>query len=207
MKLLYYFFYLAKVVLGKVLNFINDLACKNDVIFSKGVRFKMSAKVENISKNPANIVIDENTIVEGKLLVFKYGGKISIGKNVYIGIGSNIWSGEYVQIGNNVLISHNVNIIDTNSHELDYKERAERYESLLKNGHPRDKASIITGQIIIEDYAWISFGVTILKNVRIGKGAIIAAGSVVTKDVPAFSTVAGNPAKIVKQIEERQESL
>lgn len=201
MKLIFFFSYLIKTGFRKTLNIITDLACKNDVTFAKGVRFTMYAKVENISKKIDNIFIGKNTIVEGRLLVFKYGGKIVIGKNVYIGIGSNIWSGESVQIGNNVLISHNVNIVDTNSHELNYMERAEGYESLIKNGHPKNKANIITGRIVIEDHVWISFGAIILKNVRIGKGAIIAAGSVVTKDVPAFSTVAGNPARVVKQIE------
>ena len=200
MRLLYYLSYLIKGGVRKISHTITDWACKNDVIFRKGARFTMTAKVENISKNRDNIIIGENTIIEGRLLTFNYGGKIVIGKNVYVGVGSNIWSGEYVEIGNNVLISHNVNIIDTNSHELNHIERAERYENLIKKGHPKDKASIITGKIIIEDYAWISFGVIILKNVKIGKGAIVAAGSIVTKDVVPYTLVAGNPAIFIKYL-------
>ena len=71
---------------------------------------------------------------------------------------------------------------------------------LLNNGHWDDKNNIITDQIVIQDYAWINFGVTILKGVTIGKGAIIAAASVVTKDVLPFTMVAGNPAKEVKKL-------
>lgn len=200
MKLLFYFSYLIKGGFRKISHVITDWACKNDVIFDKGTRFTMTAKVENISKNRDNIVIGENTLVEGRLLVFKYGGKIVIGKNVYIGAGSNIWSGEYIEIGNNVLISHNVNIIDTNSHELDYIERAESYENLIKSGFPKDKKNIITSKIIIEDDVWISFNSTILKGVTIGRGAIIAACTLITKDVPPFVVIAGNPAQIIKII-------
>jgi len=200
MNLLYFISYLLRGGVRKIQHALADWACKNDVVFDKGVRFTLTAKVENISKNIHNINIGKNSIIEGRLCVFKYGGRISIGENTYIGAGTNIWSGEFLEIGNHVLISHNVNIIDTNSHELNYIERAARYEALIKYGHPKDKASIITGNIIIEDYAWINFGVTILKNVRIGKGAIVAASSVVTKDVPPFTVVAGNPARIVKYL-------
>ncbi|MBF4465673.1 acyltransferase [Flavobacterium sp. LC2016-12] len=200
MRVIYYCAYLFKGFIRKLSHKITDLACKKDVLFEKGTKFTMTAKVENISKNINNIVIDENTIVEGRLVVFNYGGKINIGKNVYVGVGSNIWSGESVTIGNDVLISHNVNIIDTNSHEMDHIERAERYLSLIKNGHPRDKTSIITSPIIIKDHAWISFGATVLKGVTIGEGAIIAAGAVVTKNVPPFTVVAGNPAVVVKNL-------
>jgi len=200
MKLIYYISYLGKGISRKIFHKITDWSCKNDVVFGKGSKFTMTAKVENISKNNDNIIIAENTIIEGRLVVFNYGGKINIGKNVYIGLGTNIWSGESVTIGSNVLISHNVNIIDTNSHEMDHLERAQGYVNLIKNGHPKDKTSIITGKIIIKDYAWISFGATILKNVTIGEGAIVAACAVVTKDVPPFTVVAGNPAVVVKNL-------
>ena len=57
-----------------------------------------------------------------------------------------------------------------------------------------------TKPIIIEDDVWIGFGTIILKGVKVGKGAIISAGSVVTKDVESFTVVAGNPAQLVKKI-------
>lgn len=114
---------------------------------------------------------------------------------------SKIWSGESIKIGNNVLISHNVNIIDSNSHELNYLERADGYVNLITKGHPKEKGSIKTKPIVIEDYAWINFNSIILKGVTVGKGAIIAAGSVVTNDVPPFTLVAGNPAVIIKKIQ------
>lgn len=158
------------------------------------------SSVLNFQNDPTKINIKNNTKIRGELLLFAYGGEISIGENSYVGEGSRIWSGESIYIGNNVLISHNVNIVDTNSHEVNHLERAEGYVNLLKRGHPKEKGSIITKAIIIEDYAWISFNATVLKGVNIGRGAIIAANSVVTKDVPEFTMVAGNPAKFIKYL-------
>jgi acetyltransferase-like isoleucine patch superfamily enzyme len=174
--------------------------CKSQVMLGKGSQFYEEAKVFNHQQNPSNIIIGKDSHIRGELILFTYGGKISIGSNCYIGEGSRIWSGDNIFIGDNVLISHNCNIIDTNSHELDSLERAEGYKSMIAKGHPKIKGSISIAPIIIEDYAWLSFGVTILKGTRIGKGAIIAAGSVVTKDVPAYTMVGGNPAKLIKMV-------
>jgi len=163
--------------------------------------FYSESEVENQQNNPAKIIVGSNTHVRGRLLIFGYGGKICIGKDSYIGKHSNIWSAEYVCIGDNVLISHNVNIIDTNSHEMNYQERAIAFCELIKHGPPlKNTFNVPASRIIIEDNVWISFNVIILKGVKIGKGAIIAAGSVVTKDVQSFTLVAGNPAIFIKKL-------
>lgn len=116
-----------------------------------------------------------------------------------IGEHSRIWSASSVTIGNGVLVSHNCNIIDTNSHELHYQERVDSYKKMLKEGHPKLKPNVESKPIIIEDYAWINFNSVILKGIKIGTGAIIAPCSLVTKDVEPFSLVAGNPAKQIKR--------
>lgn len=169
-------------------------------LIGENSRFFPEAKVYN-SLSKENIVIGDNTHIRGQLLVFKYGGSIKIGSDCYIGDGSRIWSGESVIIGDNVLVSHNVSIVDTNSHETDHFERAKRYKDLIINGPWKDKGSIKTSPIRICDYVWISFGAIILKGVTIGEGAIVAAGAVVTKDVEPFTVVAGNPAVVVKHIQ------
>ena len=64
----------------------------------------------------------------------------------------------------------------------------------------KERGNIITAKIVINDYAWINFNSIILKGVTIGEGAIVAAGAVVTQDVPPFTLVAGNPAKVVKKL-------
>jgi acetyltransferase-like isoleucine patch superfamily enzyme len=159
-----------------------------------------TARINNFSNIRDAIRIGSNTVLDGELLIFKFGGEISIGDSCFIGENSKIWSGELIKIGNNVLISHNVNIIDSNTHELDHLERSAGYERLIRNGHDPNKGSILTAPIIIEDHVWINFNAVVLKGVKIGKGSIIAAGAIVTKDVPEFTLVAGNPAVVIKQL-------
>lgn len=165
-------------------------------------RVYAQARIHNCQNNPSRIVIGAGTHVRGELLVFANGGEIVIGDNCYVGEGSRIWSAERVTIGSDVLIAHNVNIVDTNAHEMNHLERAAGFRRLVKEGHPKTKNSVLTAPVSIDDYAWISFNVCILKGVRIGKGAIVAGGSVVTDDVPEFTLVAGNPARIIRELDE-----
>jgi acetyltransferase-like isoleucine patch superfamily enzyme len=167
------------------------------------VKLLSDAKIENIPGDPKLISIGSGSVLRGQLLVFAHGGKISIGQDCYLGEGSRIWSADSVTIGDRVFISHNVNIHDTNSHSTDHKLRYKHFLEIMSTGHPRENdVDIISQSILIENDVWIGFNSTILKGVRIGKGAIVAAGSVVTKDIPSFSIVAGNPAKSVRQLEE-----
>lgn len=105
--------------------------------------------------------------------------KIEIGKYSHINQGCIIDGRGKIKIGNSVSISHRV-ILMTGSH----KAQSEDFEGKFC-------------PITIEDYVWIGVGATILQNVTVGKGAIIAAGSVVTKNVGEYQIVAGIPAKIV----------
>lgn len=170
-------------------------------VTNNGAVFLPEASVFNEQNDSSKIIVGKGTHIRGSLLIFKFGGSISIGSNCYVGEGTRIWSGESISIGNNVLISHNVNIVDNNAHEIDSEERAKRYEDLVIKGHWQEKGNIISAAVIIEDYAWISFNATILKGVKIGKGAIVAAGSLVTKDVPPFVLVAGNPASVIRTLQ------
>lgn len=181
-----------------------DYKNKKSCSCSLNSRFYRYSAVDNFCQINKNIVVGERTHIRGQLLTFSFGGNINIGSNCYIGENTRVWSGEHIIIGNNVLISHNVNIMDTNSHEINHLERAEGFEKLIKYGHQKEKGSILTAPVIIEDYAWISFNASILKGVKIGKGAIIGAGSVVTKDVEPFTLAAGNPAKFIMYLNEKR---
>lgn len=158
------------------------------------------ANIYNLRQKEELINVGDGTHIRGELLVFAYGGQIAIGNNCYVGEGTRIWSGDSISIGNNVLIAHNCNIVDTNAHETHPVERARGYSSLIKNTHPKEKGTIKTKPIVIEDDAWISFSVSILRGVTIGRGAIVAAGSVVTKNVDPFTMVAGNPAVVKSRL-------
>lgn len=166
----------------------------------EGSKLYKEAIIYNLQGDVTNIEVGKHTHIRGELLTLNYGGKIKIGDHSFVGPGSRIWSGESVTIGSNVLISHNVNIIDTDSHEINHLERAEGYKNLFIKGYPKEKGSIKTGTIVIGDYAWISFNATILKGTVIGEGAIIGANSVVIEDIPPFTLAIGNPARVIKKL-------
>ena len=167
------------------------VAYMNGFILKKKV--KTIGLVKNIGKtivinNGGEIIIGNRTCLwpEVKLSVnsnTRYPSpKIEIGKFSSIGDRTQIHCGNFVSIGNYVLISWEVNII-----EYDYHS---------PGGGPPDPKPII-----IDDDVWVGARCIITKGVTIGKGSIIAAGSVVTKDVSPYSLVAGNPARFIKKIE------
>jgi acetyltransferase-like isoleucine patch superfamily enzyme len=188
-------FFLNEIEKEKKINFL-----KSSCVSHKDTIFLTECRILNHQNNPGKINIGKKTMIKGTLNVFPNSGEISIGKYCFIGENSYIWSQESVQIKDHVLISHNVNIIDTNSHELDADERITSVEKFLEVGHPKIDVNIQTSPIIIEDKVWINFNAIILKGVTIGEGAIVAAGAVVTKNVPPYAVVAGNPATVVKML-------
>jgi len=167
------------------------------------VQFFQETSIFN-QRERSRIQIGEGSCVRGEILLFNYGKQITLGKHVYIGGGTRIWAGSTIHIGDNVLIAHNCNIIGSNSHEMDAKKRSSSYQKLLKEGHPRENPGVVVGEISIGDYAWISFNVTILKNVSIGEGAIVASDSLVLEDVPPYTLVGGSPAKVIKKLKEAE---
>lgn len=173
--------------------------CIQQCEIAKTGRFYPESKVFNFQNNISQISIGENSHIKGELIVFPYGGKIQIGKNCYIGESTRVWSGESIIIGNNVGIAHNINIVDF-AHKTNHLKRAEEVINIFKYGHPKEKEEIPTAPIIIEDYVAIYPNSSILRGVKIGKGAIISTGSVVMNDVAPFTIVMGNPARTMGKV-------
>lgn len=117
---------------------------------------------------------------------------IHVGDNVYIGDrASFVASLAHIYIGSNVMFGPNVTIRG-GDHRIDivgkYIFEVKEKDKLLEN----DK------DVIIEDDVWVGCNVTILKGANIGRGAVVAAGSIVVKSVPPYAIVGGNPAKVIK---------
>lgn len=118
--------------------------------------------------------------------------RLGFPKNIFLGENSYI-NGGFIQasknakiiIGDNVLISYNVHL------RTDMHTYSNPYQNILEQGHTEK-------DIIIKDDVWIGYGSQIMAGVTVGKGSVIAAGSVVTKDVEDYSVVGGVPAKIIK---------
>jgi acetyltransferase-like isoleucine patch superfamily enzyme len=146
-----------------------------------------------------SIRIGKRTIIKGELLTFCHGGAILIGDDCFIGQHTHIWSACAISIGDRVLISHNVNIFDNYTHPISAFSRHEQFNQIRSMGHPRD-ISLGEKPVNIENDVLIGCGAIILRGVTLGKGAIIGAGSVVTHSVPPWTIIAGNPAKVIREI-------
>ncbi|MFC1542861.1 acyltransferase [Pseudomonadota bacterium] len=160
----------------------------NLCVLGDGSSLLPESEINNFSGSFENITIGKQSHVRGRLLTYGHGGKISIGDWCYVGARTEIWSMESIEIGNRVLIAHDVNIHDGTAHSANPIERHQHFRHIIEKGHPyleSDLPGVYSTPVVIEDDVWISFGVTILRGVRIGKGSVIAAGSIVTKDVPA----------------------
>lgn len=151
------------------------------------------------------IRIGGSSIIQGELLVFRHGGRISVGQSCFIGHGTRIWSASAIRIGDRVMISHSVNIFDNLTHPLEARKRALHFEQISTTGHP---AVIDLGErpVHIEDDAWIAAAAIVLRGVTIGRGAIVGAGAVVTRDVPPFSIVGGNPARHIRYLSAEEQA-
>jgi acetyltransferase-like isoleucine patch superfamily enzyme len=148
-------------------------------------RVYKSGRVVNLNGERERIRIGANCLIAGQVLVFAHAGSISIGDWVFIGTGTRIWSSNDLRIGDRVLISHGVDIHDTDSHPLAPEARFAQTKAILTRGHPRVIDNIRSAPIIIGNDVWIGFGATILKGVTIGDRAIIGARAFVDQDVPA----------------------
>lgn len=147
------------------------------------------------------LIVGEGSIVEGNLIFEREKSIICIGKNTFIG-GTTLICAENIEIGDDVLISWGCTIVDHNSHSQFFHERKDDVRNWLHG--MKDWTHIRIEPITIHNKSWIGFNAIILKGVTIGEGAIVGAGSVVTKDVPPYTIVAGNPARIIREIPEHE---
>lgn len=123
------------------------------------------------------------------------GGQLTVGDDSIL-VGPIFMCAREISVGRRVVISYHVTIADSDFHPL---ERAARREDAIANAHGGDRRlrpPVESRPVVIEDEAWIGIGAIILKGVRVGRGARVAAGAVVSRDVPDGATVAGSPARI-----------
>ncbi|EKQ82537.1 transferase hexapeptide repeat protein [Leptospira kirschneri serovar Grippotyphosa str. Moskva] len=139
-----------------------------------------------------NISIGENCGVGAFAFFSAFGGEIRIGNEVFLNrnVHINASIGGIIDIGDRCLIGPNV-VFRTANHNFDSIELP-----IQKQGHKIDN-------IILETDVWVASNVVLVGGIRIGKGSVIAAGSVVTKDIPSYSVVGGVPAKIIKKRNEK----
>ena len=128
--------------------------------------------------------LGKNSTIEDFATINNGVGDIIIGDRTRIGLGNTLIGP--VTIGNDIMLAQNVVMSGLNH----------GYEDITMSIHDQ---KVTTAQITIEDEAWIAANSVIVAGVTVGKHSVVAAGSVVTKDVPPYSIVGGNPAKLLKQ--------
>jgi acetyltransferase-like isoleucine patch superfamily enzyme len=153
-----------------------------------------------IRKDGGNIFVGNDCLIEGYVVCENEVSKIVIGNNVYIGGSTVIDCAQSVTIEDDVLISYHVTITDTDGHSTQFSVRKNELQAFRQG--KVDWNNIPTMSILIKRGAWIGARCIILKGVTIGEGSIVGAGSVVTSNVPAWHIVAGNPARVIRKIEE-----
>lgn len=190
--------------------------------FLKRVRNRLSSCLNLFRFRMYGVEYGKHCVVHGKLYINLFStAKLRIGDNLYfssgwginalcanrrgmiyatenatITIGNNVgmsstvlWAHKSITIGNHVKIGGNCILIDTDSHNKDY---------MIRRGQYTDWG--VAEPIVIEDDVFVGMNCLILKGVTIGARSIIAAGSVVTKSIPADCIAGGNPAKVIKSL-------
>lgn len=161
-----------------------SIATNANIRLGINCRIEASAKIETKYGGTINIGNDTE-ILEGVLLM-TYGGKIAIGERCSINPYTVIYGHGDTTIGNNVLIAGGCMIIPSN-------------HTFGEMNVPISHQPAVSKGIVIENNVWIGHGCSILDNVVVGEGAVIAAGSVVNRSIPPFSVAAGVPARVIKK--------
>ncbi len=173
---------------------------------------------------PKNVVAGENTLITGDLAFKRFHSTVEkalvLGAHctmdgVHFDLGENgrMTVGDYcyftnavllceleIRVGNYVVIGWNTTITDTDFHPLSPAERIADAIACSPLGKGRPRPPVLKKPVVIEDNVWIGPNATILKGVRIGAGAFVEAGSLVTRDVPPRARVLGNPAQVIGEV-------
>jgi acetyltransferase-like isoleucine patch superfamily enzyme len=184
----------------KMIGYIRDRIAFLRLSRIDSVRIAQHSKVnyKNINfKNNCRLEIGRGSIIEGSISFDKEGACIKIGERVFIG-GSLLVCADSIEIGDDVLISWGCTVVDHNSHAIGWKDRSQDVSKWFDG--IKDWNAVQTAPVKIGARSWLGFNAIVLKGVTIGEGAIIGAGSVVTKDVPPYTIVAGNPARVIREI-------
>jgi acetyltransferase-like isoleucine patch superfamily enzyme len=187
---------LASNLLHKVVDFLDKDAAQSNT-YSCQVHPSSSYNKRKVSwQNNCSLKIDEMSEINGLLTFDRDSASISIGKRVFM--NGSLVAAQSIQIGDDVMFAWGVTVVDHNSHAIAFSERAD--DVINWRDRTKDWANVKIAPVKVSNKVWVGFNSIILKGVTIGEGAIVGAGSVVTKDVPPWTIVAGNPARIIREI-------
>lgn len=192
--------YILNTLFGAKMRFGSKMTYGNNTNFLPQFSLLTQGK-SNVISIGEDCIIGVRIIAEGPEAYFKIGDRVYIGK-------SQIICRTGIEFENDILVAWGVTFYDHDSHSLDFQLRKEDITQQIQD-YKKNKGNYIvnknwdvvkTKPIKVCKNSWIGMNAVILKGVTIGEGAIVAACAVVTKDVPPFTVVAGNPAVVVKNL-------
>lgn len=166
------------IIRGMIFRVLHRKSIIHPRIFRGGVKLYRGSNIHMVKGSSIEIGKSVSFCENVKVELLSMRAQVKIGNKTFINRCSNIFCKDMVHIGDRCAISWDVTIMDNDFHYIDAND----------NSKP----------IFIGHNVWIGCHSLILKGVHIGDGAVVAAGSVVTKDVPPYSVVGGNPAKVIK---------
>lgn len=189
---------MVKKVIKQILNIIAEFRIRRSAtIIGVGQLFYHTARFSfRDGANKKNIILNEGCWPLGHFSVEK-DGKIEMGEYSKIDGTTEIMCVNHIVIGDYTRVAHNTVICDNNNHPVSPEYRKKMARTPM-NHKSRWWQYSDSSPIIIGENCWIGSNVRICKGVTIGDNSVVAAGSIVTKDVPPNCIVAGNPAKVVK---------
>lgn len=198
--------HLRKLMVSSMRHLGGDSAGQRFLSVSVGARVEHTyIDVRMGGENRPYVLVGEYSHVGGSYIFERGVGVVTIGNRSSIGSGCKFICTQQdgIHVGNNVMLSWDCTVMDSNAHSLDPDIRAnDAYDwkagvDAGRIGAYKDWSQVASAPIYIEDNVWIGFECAILKGVRIGKGAVIGARSMVTRDVPPYCVYAGAPARFV----------
>lgn len=179
---------------------LRERSARRRLVGRPGTKIDPSAKVQCsrlTSRLPAGLTIGARSIVQCWIVGERSTAIVEIGADTFIG-NSKLLCASSISIGNDVMIAWGCTVVDHHSHALQWEHRKNDVRDTYA-GSAKDWTNVRVAPIRICDKAWIGFDSIILAGVTIGEGAVVGCGSIVTKDVPPYAVVAGNPARIIRQ--------
>jgi acetyltransferase-like isoleucine patch superfamily enzyme len=151
------------------------------------------------SRRELALVIGAHCTMDGVHFALGEGGRVEVGDYCYFTNAVLLCELE-IRFGSYVVLGWNVTVADTDFHPVGPAERIADAVACSPLGQGRRRPEVARQPVIIEDDVWVGPNATILKGVRIGAGAWVEAGALVTRDVPPRARVLGNPAQVIGEV-------
>jgi acetyltransferase-like isoleucine patch superfamily enzyme len=146
----------------------------------------------------SRVTIGRDSVIDGRLVTEAPRAEISVGSNTSIGGETLLAAVRSIVVEDDVLISYQCIITDSDNHNVRYSLRKHDLHEWLDGRH--DWSKVTTESVRICRGAWLGARTIVTKGVTIGEGAVCGMGSVVTKDVAPYTVVAGNPARVIREL-------